>query len=55
MKLSARPWKAMPTTIMNATGCMPAMWSAPIMLPAAMANAEMGMMNMPTVIEVRAL
>ena len=40
MKLSASPWKPMPTIIMNATGCMPSSWPPPIRLPAAMQNAD---------------
>ncbi len=50
MNVSANPWNAIPTTIMNATGCIPSIVSASIKLPEAIISAEKGIMNIPSVI-----
>ena len=56
INVSASPWKTIPTTIMKATGCIPRIVVLPSSIfPDAMQRAEIGMMNIPNVIEVSAV
>ena len=56
MNVSASPWKTIPTTIMKATGCIPKIKElVSSILPDAMQRADIGMMNIPTVMEVSAV
>ena len=56
IKVSASPWKTIPTTIIKATGCMVRMVDSGFSIfPEAMHKADNGMINIPTVIEVRAV
>ena len=51
---SANPWNTIPTIIINATGCNPRISPPPNIFPEAIHKAEIGIINIPQVIENKA-